>query len=297
VLVTGGGDILQVAPNQHGDLFWGVRGGKSLLGIVTEVEIDLLPIAEFYGGAMYFDGGNASTVMHAWRRWCSGMPEDINTSIVLQQLPQSSSIPESIAGRRTVALRYTAVGDFAEARKRLAPMRAIADLILDTVDVLPYSALGTVHADPVDPMPATEDHVLLRELTHEAVDVLLEFATDGSPEMSIELRLLGGALARESRQRSAFSHRDAAFALSTVGFATRPEPSAVSEHAAALVAAMSPWSTGGQLANFAASSDPARPARVYGENARAWLQALAEHYDPARVLSTWDDPDNSNIAN
>ena len=55
-LVTGSGEILRVTPEQHGDLFWGLRGSKSTLGIVTAVEIDLLPIAEFYGGALYFDG-------------------------------------------------------------------------------------------------------------------------------------------------------------------------------------------------------------------------------------------------
>ena len=55
-LVTGSGDILRVTPEEHGDLFWGLRGSKSTLGIVTAVEIDLLPISEFYGGAMYFDG-------------------------------------------------------------------------------------------------------------------------------------------------------------------------------------------------------------------------------------------------
>ena len=49
-LVTGSWEVLHVTPDEHADLFWGARGGKSALGIVTEMEIDLLPIAEFYGG-------------------------------------------------------------------------------------------------------------------------------------------------------------------------------------------------------------------------------------------------------
>ncbi len=68
-LVTGAGEILRVTPEEHADLFWGLRGGKSTLGIVTAVEIDLLPIAEFYGGALYFDGADAAAVLHAWRAW------------------------------------------------------------------------------------------------------------------------------------------------------------------------------------------------------------------------------------
>ena len=151
-----------MTPDEHADLFWGVRGGKSALGIVTEVEIDLLPIAEFYGGAVYFDGADAARVLHAWREWGQGLPESVNTSLAVQQLPPLPGVPEPLAGRLTVAVRYTALGDIAEARRLLEPMRAAATALMDTVGVLPYAAIGAVHADPVDPMPLHEDHALLR---------------------------------------------------------------------------------------------------------------------------------------
>jgi hypothetical protein len=287
VLVTGTGDVLQVTSEHHADLFWGLRGGKSMLGIVAEVEIDLLPITEFYGGALHFDASDAATVLHEWRRWCADLPESINTSLALQQLPPLPEIPAPLAGKLTIAVRYTALGDSADAERRLAPMRAVASPVLDTVGVRPYSEIGVVHADPVDPMPTTEENVLLRELTADAVDVLLDFGGQGSLQTSIELRLFGGAFAREAAQRSVFCHRDAAFALTTVGVTAQPDPAAVSTQAQALIAAMAPWSTGGQLPNFAMSLDPERPARVYAENTRAWLSALAEQYDPAHVLAPW----------
>ncbi len=284
VLVTGAGQVLRVTAEQHADLFWGVRGGKATLGIVAEIEIDLLPIAEFFGGALHFDGDDAAAVLHAWQQWCTDLPENINTSIALQHLPASPGIPESLADKFTVAVRYTALGDFDGAERELEPMRTVAHPVLDTIGVKPYAEIGLVHADPVHPMPSTENHVLLRELTADAVDELLRFAGVGSLQTTVELRLLGGALAHEPRQRSAFCHRDAAYALSTFGPAAQPVPSAVSDQAAALIAAMDAWSTGGQLANFAVSTDPGRPARVYSENARAWLTALAGRYDPAGVL-------------
>ncbi|MDZ4265460.1 MAG: FAD-binding oxidoreductase, partial [Mycobacterium sp.] len=69
-VVTGEGTLQRAAPDQNADLFWGLRGGKATLGIVTAVEIDLLPIAQFYGGALYFDGADAAGVLHAWASWC-----------------------------------------------------------------------------------------------------------------------------------------------------------------------------------------------------------------------------------
>ncbi|MBJ7341633.1 FAD-binding oxidoreductase [Mycolicibacterium sp.] len=285
-LVTGAGQVLRVTPDEHADLFWGLRGGKSMLGIVTAVEIDLLPIGEFYGGAIYFDGDDAADVLHAWQRWTANLPDSANTSICIQQLPPLPGIPEPLAGRMTVAVRYTALGDVDEAQQLLQPMRDVAPALIDAVGVMPYAAIGAVHADPVDPMPALEDHALLRELTADTVDALLARCGPGSnsPQTIVELRLLGGELAREPRHRSAFCHRNAAFSLSVIGVLAPPAGEAVVGHAAELVSAMEPWSTGGQMPNFAPSTDPGRLGRCYNEDALHWLNALARRYDPASVM-------------
>ncbi|CRZ15538.1 FAD-binding oxidoreductase [Mycolicibacterium neworleansense] len=285
-LVTGAGELLRATPEENAELFWGLRGGKSTLGIVTTVEIDLLPIAEFYGGALYFDGADAAVVLREWARWCADLPESISTSIALQQLPPLPGVPEPLAGRFTVAVRYVAVGDFAEAERRLVPMRAVAVPVLDTVAVMPYAAIGAVHADPVDPMPIYEHHTLLRELTAETVEVLLGAAgpDSGSVQTIVEVRMLGGALAREGQHRSAFCHRDAAFAVAVIGVLAPPVADLVVPQAGALIVALSQWSSGGQIANFAPSEDAGRAVRVYDDETRHWLSALGERHDPAGVF-------------
>lgn len=283
-LVTGAGQILRVTPTEHGDLFWGLRGSKATLGIVTAVEIDLLPIPEFYGGAVYFDGADAATVLPAWRAWCDTLPESVSTSLAFLQLPGLPDVPPPLAGRFTVAVRYAAVGDFAEAERLLAPLREVAAPLLDGIGVLPYAAIGAVHADPPHPMPVHENQALLRDLPTEAVDTLLKVAgpSSGSTQVIVELRMLGGALVRAPRHRSAFCHRNAEFTLTTIGV---PDPDgAVATHACAVIDAMAPWSTGGQLPNFAPAPDPARLARCYDEDTLYWLAALAERHDPAGVF-------------
>ena len=137
-------------------------------------------------------------------------------------------------------------------------------------------------------MPVIEDQALLSELPAEAVDALLAVAGpgSGSPQVIVELRMLGGAFGRPAAHRSAFCHRNAAYALTVIG-APMPDTAAmVAEHATAVAAAVAPWSTGGQMPNFAPSYDPARPSRVYNDDTRHWLAALADRYDPARVLAT-----------
>lgn len=287
-LVTGAGELVHVTPEEHADLFWGLRGGKATLGIVTAVEIELLPIAEFYGGALYFDGADAADVLHTWRQWSNGLPENINTSVAFQQLPPMPGVPEPLAGRLTVAVRYAALDDFAEAAALLAPMREAATPVLDTVGVLPYAAIGAVHADPVDPMPVYEEQVLLREFGSDAVDIMLAACGPGSPSVQtiVEVRLLGGAMSRQAPHRSAFCHRQAAYAVTIIGVPMGPAAELVPAQASALARALQPWSTGGLLPNFAPAADAARMARVYDADTRHWLATLADRYDPAGVLNT-----------
>lgn len=285
-VVTGGGEQLHVTPDEHAELFWGLRGGKATLGIVTAVEIDLLPVSEIYGGALYFDSADAAVVVHAWLDWCHDLPEHSSTSIAILQLPPLPQIPPPLAGRLTVSVRFASVADEPEAESLIARLRAVATPLIDAVGPMPYAALPAIHADPVDPMPTHEFSALTHALSHEAVDALLAVAGpgSGSPQTMVELRLLGGALAQEPRHRSAFCHRDASFALMTVGVLAPPLAGAVVEHARAVEQAVAAWATGGTLPNFAASADPDRIARSYDEDTWHWLAALANDLDPHGVL-------------
>jgi len=50
-------------------------------------------------------------------------PESVNTSVALLQLQSMPGVPKPLAGRLTVAVRYAALENAAEAERLLAPMR------------------------------------------------------------------------------------------------------------------------------------------------------------------------------
>lgn len=283
-VVTGDGGLRRVTPHDEPDLFWGLRGSKGALGIVTAVEFDLLEQPEVYGGALYVDGADAGPVLRAWRDWSAGLPETATTSIALLQLPPLPAVPPSLAGRLTVAVRYAFTGTADEGERVLAPLRAVAEPVLDTVAVLPYAALDAVHADPIDPMPVVEDGALLRALPDEALDVLLAAAGPGtrSPQVLVEIRQLGGAIARAGTHASAFCHRNAAYTLLTAGVPADPW---VEAHGRLLIEAMAPWATGARLPNWTATGNPADFAQCYTPEVLKRLRRISRAYDPAGVLT------------
>ncbi|GIF00679.1 FAD-binding oxidoreductase [Paractinoplanes rishiriensis] len=286
-LVTGDGVLRRVTAEDEPDLFWAVRGGKGAAGIVTALEFDLVEQPELYAGALYFDGADAAAVLQAWRLWCADLPATGTTSVALLQLPPLPGVPEPLAGRFTVAVRFGWTGTAGDGAAALAPMRAAALPLIDAVQTIPYPAIGMVHADPVDPLPAYEETDLLRELPAEAVDALLAVAGPeaGSPQVIVEVRQLGGALA--TAPDSALCHRDAAFTLITIGV---PMIEGVPQHAAAVRAAMGPWATGGALPNLAAGTGAERLARSYDPETLARLAAVAERFDPLHVLRAGQVP-------
>jgi FAD/FMN-containing dehydrogenase len=284
-VVTADGTLHRATPSENPDLFWGLRGGKGSLGIVTAVEFGLVPVVSFYGGAAWFDGADAAAVLETWRSWSTDLPEEASTSIALMQLPPLPGIPEPLAGRLTLAVRFAYVGDAAEGEALFAPVRAAATPVLDGIGVLPYAEIDAVHTDPVDPMPVHERSGLLADLPHEAIDALLECAGNGSGSslVIVELRRLGGAVARPGEHPSAVSHRDAAYSLLCIGIAAPPVVERTAADAARVVGALQPWATGGLLPNFGGGGIAA-----YDPETLERLRRLIATYDPAGLLVAAD---------
>jgi FAD/FMN-containing dehydrogenase len=283
-VVTGDGELRRVTPTEHPDLFYGLRGGKGSLGIVTAVEFDLVPQPRFYGGAAYFDGADAETVISTWRTWSAGLPELATTSFVLFQLPPVPFVPEPLAGKLTIGVRFVWTGTPEEGEALFAPMRQAAPVILDGIGEYPYTAVDAVHADPIDPMPSHEQAVLLKEFTADTAAAFLAStgAGSGSPQVMAEVRQLGGAYARQGQHAAAFDARDAGFSVLLVGM---PQIPGTLEHGEAVIAALAPWAYDGMWPNFRPAHDTATTRAAYRPTTLARLRATAQAYDPTGVLT------------
>jgi len=289
-LVTAEGELLTVDAEHHPDLFWAVRGGGAAFGVVTSMTIDLFPLATLYGGGLWFPAEDAHPLLHTWARWSADLPETVGTSIARLNLPPLPALPEVLRGRSLVHLRFAFTGDAAEGERLLAPMRAIAAPVLDTVAQIPYAALGAVHADPVDPMPAADRGILLRELPEAAVDSFLAVTSPAVrlPFVVAELRLLGGAISRHAAVPNVAGGRDAAYGLNAIGALVPPIAEHVPGALEAVLAALMPWSTGGVMLNFAGGTGPAAAERVrvgFGAENYERLSALRAAADPAGVFA------------
>jgi hypothetical protein len=137
-------------------------------------------------------------------------------------------------------------------------------------------------------MPTWERGATLRALPAEAVDALLAAAGPDVdvPLIMVELRQLGGALARPAAVPNAVAGRAAAFSLCAIGPMAGPLTEVVPAVTQSVVDALAPWSSAGGLLNFQGVADPARVASLWSDTDRARLLAVKQRVDPAGLFST-----------
>lgn len=286
-VVTGEGELLHVTPDSHQDIFWGLRGGKSTLGIVCAVEIELARCDRFHGGALYYDRADIEPVLRAWAAAASELPDTVDTSLALLQLPALPSVPRPLAGGMTMAVRCASVEGAAGCEALRGTLGGVATPVIDTVADRPYAEIGAIHVDPTEPTPVAMSSALLHELSEAAVSALLTVAgpDSGSPQVLCELRRLGGAYRRPRHGESAFGHRRAQYNLAVIGRDTPQNGARVTAHAACVLEAMEPWATGGTQPNFSVAARREGARRCYDASTLVRLSTLADRYDPAGVLA------------
>ncbi|MEH0927080.1 FAD-binding oxidoreductase [Micromonospora sp. CPCC 205558] len=287
-LVTADGELRTVTATDEPELFWALRGGKGNFGVVTALEFALFPVSHIYGGGLFFPGERAADVLKAWGRWTADVPDEMTSSAALLQLPPLPEVPEPLRGRLVAHIRIAYVGTAEDGERLIAPLRAIAPTLIDSVTEMPYSAVGSIHADPPTPIPFVDRSALLREFTPELVDTIISEAgpDTGSPLTIVEIRHLGGALDRRPEPTNAIDLRGTAFTFYAVAIGGPDQAKALNGHLTRLLQAIEPWSTGRRFVNFLGVSDATADgvAATYPAETYERLAAVKRRYDPTNIF-------------
>jgi FAD binding domain len=283
-LVTPAMGSIRCDDTRHPELFWALRGGGGDLGVVTAIELSLVPTPELYGGSMLWPWERAAEVLHAWRRWTTTVPETVTTAARLLQVPAFPDIPAPMRGRKFVTVGGALLAAPQTAESLLEPLRAL-DPEIDLFGSIPADALVRLHLEPEQPIAAHSRHGLLDRLSPDVVDAIVAAAgpSSGSTLLSVEVRHLGGALLRE--QSGALSHLDGGYLLFAVGMPTgSAERAIVDEDLNRVRAAAAPSAIGAEYLNF--GDEPGQAARSFPPTTLEALARCRALTDPAGVMHT-----------
>jgi hypothetical protein len=207
------------------------------------------------------------------------------SSLAMMRLPELPELPEPLLGAFTVVLRFAYNGSAADGERLVAPLRAVAPAVLDTVRDMPYTEVASIHDEPTEPLPYYERGIMLREFPDKAQDKLLELVGPGSPTALwiAELRALGGAWDREPSVPNAVATRGLSYTLLGVSVGPLLQEPQLKKSVAELLDGMEPWRGERRLVNLA-PDEAADAADIYGPERYARLATVKKTYDPTNMF-------------
>ena len=152
---------------------------------------------------------------------------------------------------------------------------------MDTVTTIPIAELSHLHMDPEQPVPGVGDGGTLSGVDAELIETVVEH-TVGSPLLSVEIRHLGGAVARPRPEHGAAAAFEAPYIMYAVGAAPPDAVAAVHASVTALRKALEPWEAPHTYMNFADTRGHAKT--LFSEQAYHRLRRVKAKYDPAGVI-------------
>jgi hypothetical protein len=283
-LVGADGDVVRADAITRPELFWALRGGGGNFGIVTTIEIQLLPIADAYAGMMIWDADRAPDVLRTFAAWSPTAPEEVTTSFRIMRFPPIPELPDFLRGRSVVILDGAALLPDDAAADVLAPFRTL-EPELDTFGRMPAEALTRLHMDPEQPTPGCGAGIVLDCLDEGAVEAFLRtVGPDATTAVFMaELRQLGGALGRSAPDGGAVDKVAGSHIAFFVSITPTPEVAAVG-HASIeeVVQALEPWRAERPFLNLA--ERPVEPSTAFGQDTWERLRAVRAEVDPQGVF-------------
>ena len=285
-LVTADGQFLRASPDEHADLFWGLRGGGGNFGVAIAFEVDLHPAGMVLGGTIYYEATDVKSLVRAYAHHAAAAPDELSTEALLMYAPPLPFLPQAQQGKLVFAIQLCYTGDLAEGERVVAPLRALGTPIADLVAPMPYPAIfPPTENDPMRGLEHDGRSLFLETLNDEVLDTLArEAVVFMAPGMAIQLRVLGGAMGRVPANATAFAHRDAQMMI-VVAHAAPRSANTASLHASMeqIWQAIRPYRAGVYV-GFLMEEGEQRVHEAYPAETYKQLAALKKRYDPTNLF-------------
>jgi len=214
-VITANGELVTTDATSHADLFWALRGGGGNFGVVTRFKFQLHAVEGFFGGLLVLPA-TVDTIT-GWMRAAESAPETVST-IANVMTPPLPFLPPEAQGKPVILGIVAHFGSAADGERAMAPFRGRATPLADMLANQPYPAIYGPEDDSY--RPKAFDHTMFIDHVGpaEAQQMLDAINASDASLRAVQLRVLGGAMARVPTDATAFAHRKARIMAVVVNF-------------------------------------------------------------------------------
>ncbi len=281
-LVTAAGEVLQVDAEHHPELFWAIRGGGGNFGVVTRFRFRLHELPTVVSGMLLLPA--SAEVLASFLDLAEAAPDELSTIANVMPAPPLPFVPEEHHGKMVILALVCYAGPADEGEKVLAPFRALTTPLTEMVGEVPFSQVYPPEAPDYHPKAA--GHTMFVDFVDQemAAAIMRHLESSDASIRVVQLRVLGGAVARVAPEATAYAHRASRIMANIAAFYDSDEEKVQREIWVREVADTIKQSDEGAYVNFLGVEGPERVHAAYPGATWDRLVAVKRRYDPDNLF-------------
>jgi FAD/FMN-containing dehydrogenase len=280
-IVTADGELLRADATTHPDLFWAIRGGGGNFGVVTRFQFRLQEVDTILGGMLMLPA--TPEIITTFVAEADAAPQELSTIANIMLAPPMPGLPAAAQGKLVMMVRMVHAGKLADGERAVAPFRALAEPFVDTVKPMRYPEM---YPRDEGRHPIALTRAMFRDsIDGSAAQSIVEHLPRSTATMAaVEIRVLGGAMARVSAEATAFAHRSSRIMVNVAAMFQRPTDAATHEPWVSDLAAALRQRDSGAYVGFLRDEGEARIREAYPGTTWDRLVAIKNRYDPTNLF-------------
>lgn len=289
-MVTADGTVRQIDDTSDPDLFWAIRGGGGNFGVVTGLRYRLYPVDQVLGGMLILPA--TPQVVADFVEIAENASDDLSAVVGVAIAPPLPFLPEDVHGRLIVLGFVVHAGEPDVAESEVGQLRKLATPLLDGIDTVPYHSMFEEEGGPPSPNAIAGRSFFSDEFTVDDAAAAIDALESSTAPMSVvQIRVLGGAVARVPVEATAFAHRDRKMVVNAISGFENPADRAEHEEWVSDVRGRLQHGAAGVYVNFHADDSMEAVREAYPGPTWDRLVDVKTKYDQHNLFSS-----NHNIA-
>ena len=282
-VVTADGQLVRADAESHPDLFWAIRGGGGNFGVATRLQLRLHELGGVVGGMLILPATADS--VYGFMAEAEAAPEELSAIANVMPAPPMPFLPAEHHGRPVIFAVLVYAGEGEAGERAVAPFRALAEPIADTLGPKRYPEIFMPGGDEeFHPVGSSRTMYVDRIDRFAAQTIVEQLGASTAMMAAVQLRVLGGAAARVPVDATAYAHRRSRIMVNVAALFGSRDETPVHE----------PWVTGladmlrqddhGAYVNFLDDEGEERIRAAYPGPTWDRLVELKRRYDPTNLF-------------
>ncbi len=280
-IVTADGQLLRADAKQNPDLFWAIRGGGGNFGVATRFQFRLHDLKEFVGGFLVLPA--TPEIIASFIELADAAPEELTTIANILPAPPMPFLPPEQHGKLILMATLCYAGAAAAGEPVLAPFRALTKPLADLVRPMPYAQMFPPENLAFHPTAVSRTMFIDKVDRVVAENVITHLNASDAAMRAIQLRVLGGAMARVPYEATAFAHRHSRIMVNVAAFYNGQDRAVREAWVSEFAASLHQKDTGAYV-GFLGAEGTEEIQNAYPDATLKRLAAIKRRYDPTNLF-------------